>query len=314
MGGKGGGKKGPDWSQIFTWAADFAYKGWEALKGFWQVITPLINTIKDLWGYVVKVYDWAKAAIQPLWDFYKDQIKPWLDWVRDMLENTRTILLAAQGKLDELWNKLLNDVLGPLNDIIKDVTKIWTQIADVVSVFNASLAEKMLALESDLTAKYNAAIDAVYDKTIGQVKEILDIPLRKLNELEALYNLYVKTFTDKLEHIGNIIETTFEKPDVLKRTVIWETSMHWGVDLWNDLFSGVTPKVPATPSPEMQQLQVDPFIDKYIEDIFAEKVPGWEDLTKRIDEEIREKFYGEIIPQKTTITVPKLPGGAGGGY
>jgi len=299
---------------VFNAVSSLGSLCWTAVQNFAPLLTKAWDWIKGIAGVVSDMWKTVQGWIKPIWDFYRDNIKPVLDTVYSFIDTLKSIILAVEGRLDELWAKVTTEVLGPLNDVIKDISKIWTGIADVVSVFNAQLAEKMIALESGLTAKYKAAIDAAYDATIGKVKEHLDPVLRKLNELEALYNLYVKTFTDKLEKVGNIIDTTFEKPNVLKHDVLFTTSMHWGAGLWNDLFAGVTPTKPAAPSDEMVQLQVDPLVDKFIADVFAEKVEGWQDISKRIDEEIREKFYGELIPSKTQITVPKLPGGPGGKF
>jgi len=313
-GGKGGGGKKVAWSEVFTWASRFAEKSWEALKGAWQVITPLTTAIKDLWGYIAKVYDWVKGYIQPIYDFYKDYIKPVLDFVHTAIDWALKGLALVNGKLDELWKMVETDVFGPLNEIRKDVNKLWLDISGIVSIWNKELGEQMRSQEEKLDKKWHTMLDDIYKATIGEVKEYLEPIQKKINEIDANFHKYIDPITKTMEKVEKIIETTFEKPQVLKRETIFSTSQEWGVDLWNDLFSGVTPKEPVTPSLEMVQLKVDPVVDKYIKDIFAEKVEGWGDITQRIDEEIREKFYGEVISRKTEITVPRLSGGAGGGY
>ncbi len=323
-------------------AADVAQMGWLAslearLDALWAWVVAIAAFV---WGVMVVVYNafmawitplvlWLQTQVEWLWFevvwyltplfvtlqvFVETYIVPVIAWLQGLVFWLQAAMLLVQGKLEELINFVYNKVFKDVEELRANIIKVSDTLKDVASVFSKDLADKIQATEDKTLRLLDSYTRDIRDWAISTLHEATDPLVRKTNEISVLLNGFINQVKDRFKPIEDLIALTFEKPQVLKRETLGATSMLWGVDLWNDLFSGVTPIKPVTPSAETMRLQVDPVVDKYIEDIFAEKVGGWGDITQRVDEEIREKFYGEVIPRKTEIKTVKLGAGAGGGF
>lgn len=285
------------WEALLAWLYPFYVWAMGIINNY---ILPLLWTLQTWYLYVKEFIDtWVVPAVI---------------WLQGAVAWIQALMLLVQGKLEDLINLVYNKVFKDIEELRSNIVRAFDTIKDVASVFSRDLADRIQVTEDKFLTLLNSYTRDLRDWAISSLHAATDPIIRKTNEISVLLTGFITQVADRFKPIENLIAMTFEKPQVFKRESVFNTSMRWGADLWSDLFAGVTPIKPITPGEEMVRLQVDPFIDKFIEDIFAEKVEGWQDVSQRVDEEIREKFYGELIPRKTEIGVPRLPSGAGGRF
>ena len=304
---------------LWAWVVAIAAFVWGVMvvvaNTFIAWATPIIVWLQGIVAWLISIYQtWILPVVTWLQSMYTTYVLPVLTWLQAMVFWLQTAMLLVQGKVEQLITFVYDKIFKDVEELRANIIKVFDVIKDVASVFSRDLADKIQATEDKFLRVLDSYTRDLRDWAISSLHEATDPLIRKTNEISILLNGFINVVQDRFKPIENLIAITFEKPQTLKREVLFTTSMHWGAGLWNDLFSGVTPKEPITPSEEMVRLQVDPVVDKYIQDIFAEKVEGWQDMTQRVDEEIREKFYGEVVPRKTEIKTVKLGAGAGGGF
>lgn len=315
-------------------AADVAQFSWMAamearIDALWAWVTAIAAFV---WGVAVTMFNafvawaypiiiWAQMIINQyiipflfslqvlylqLQAWVITYIVPIVVWLQGAIAVLQVVILAVQGKIETLWNTVYTSVFGWVEDLRKNIAQITSKIADVVSVFDKKLADSIKATEDKFFKVLDVYTRDIRDQFLTGLHDTTAPIISKINQIDIILKDFISYSAGSFDKVNSLIGSPFEKPHTLHRSVIFTTSQRWGVDLWSDLFAGVTPTKPITPSEEMVRLQVDPVVDKYIEGIFAERDIGWKDISQRVDEEIREKYYGEVIPDKTKITVPEL--------
>ena len=281
----------------------------EALStgGIFAILFVLVDFIWQVYDFIRSIYNFIKPFTDSITAFVYKWIIPAINWLNVWITTFKNIILVIQGNLDQVIEDLYKKVFPGIEDLRKAIESTYNKVIDIVSVFSREAADKLAANRDELLRAIDKYTRDIRDELIYKIHEYTDPVISKLNEILIIIDTQKRDLLTRLKPVEDLIAITFEKPNVIKRETFQGTSQRWGVDLWNDLFSGITPTTPVTPSLERVQLKEDAVIDKYIEIIFAGKDGDWKDVSARIDEEIRELYYGEVILVKTKITVPKLP-------
>jgi len=313
------------------WVRDklFKYIGISGEEYAW--IGALQAQVAALWAWCVAFYAAIMAWFATVWAIFVAWITPlvtWLQWKMFFIETwiemyiiplvlwlqaatiwIQAAVLLIQGKIEAIINLIYTDIFGWLEDLRKGIGQVISVIKDVVSIFNRDLSDRIQVTEDKFFKLLDKYTRDIRDWAISQLHTYTDPIVSKINEITTEINKWATLATSTFDKLTTLIGATFEKPSVLKRDVLSSTSMHWGVDLWNDLFSGVVPPARKYPTDEMEQLKLDPFIESHIKAIFDMEAGDWADVSTRIDEEIAELYYGKVIPDKTKLNVPKLAPG-----
>lgn len=307
MGAKGdGGKKGPDWGQIFSWAANFAAHSWTALKDVYLVIKPMIDLIKGVIGIAIDVFNFVKDKLAWIYDFYKDWVKPWIDWVRGALEIVQATMLVVQGRIEEFIKVVYTDLFGDIEKIRADVLSMFDKVEDIISIFSEETAAKLQVFEDKLFMTLDKYTRDIRDELIGKLHEVTDPVLHKINEITLVIEGYLKPIASRFETIEKLINITFEKPQLLRRETLKITGLSYGMDLWNATFEGSTPALTEEEAAPFPFAMVPEWMQKAQENIIKGREGEWSDVEKRIEEELQEIITGEEVEAKTEIVVPEL--------
>jgi len=94
-----GAKKLP-FTLIFNAIKGLGSLNWIAIKNIFGVFTKMFGWVKDIFGVVRDVFSQVQTFLKPLWDFYRDYVKPALDFINDLLTGIKAVVYLVQGKVE----------------------------------------------------------------------------------------------------------------------------------------------------------------------------------------------------------------------
>ena len=286
---------------LFAWVASILAFIWGVMVVIWNAFIAWASPIITfLWG----IYNnWIKPVLSELYDVYKTWIKPTLDWLNTTVTWLKTTVLAIQGKIETLWNDLYTKTFGWLEDLRKDIAKITSTVIDVVAIFNKELADSIKAQEDKFFKFLDSFSRDIRDEFLNNLHDFTRPIIQKISEVEVNLKEITSYATKAGNLLNKILETTFQKPQTLRREILQTTSLHWGMDLWDDLFSGVAGPGEIPIVPDRPTIDLPALLEEQITEMLKEDKGKWADAYKNSQEEIYEAVTGKRLEHRTQVIV-----------
>jgi len=190
-----------------------------------------------------------------------------------------------------MLESLFPEVFSTIDEIKQDIQEIFGKVKDIVGVFSEELAAKIQATEEKLLRTISKYTTDLRDELIGKLHDITDPIIRKIDSITAVIEGYIRPIEEAFNRVKTIIETSFEKPQLLRRETMEISGLLYGEDLYDAMFRAGTTKIEREDEESLNQIVQEPLIED-MKWLIKEPEKGyWQDVEKEIvrqQEEVKE--------------------------
>lgn len=298
------------WGEEYGWLASLEARLnalWAWVASIWAAITGWIAAVYSAFvAWITPIVTWLQAKLLWLIGLYNTYVAPLLAWLKEIVTWIHATVILVRDGLEALVKDLYRKWFPEIEAIRREVNEIFTKIADVVSVFDEKLAEKVLQTREEFLARIDSVSRDIRDWALDRIHEFFDPIYHRVNAIVILLEGFIRSVEDRFKPITDLISKTFERPQLARRETVETTGLKWGSELYDSIYEGTTP----TPTPEEE---VGPtvetetkWVNNAIKSILMETMGPWADLARYIDEEVTEILTGRSLPRRTEIVMPEV--------
>jgi hypothetical protein len=274
--------------------------------GIFAIISAIIDFIWNVWSFISKLYEWIKPFIDGVTAFINKWITPAILAINVWITAAKDFLYIIQGKVEQVINDIYQKVFPGLDQLRDTIEAVFNAAKDIAAVFNVELSAKIAATETSFLHTIDSYTRDLRDLLIQYVHDYSDPVIRKLEEIDALFRSFTQPVLDRLQNLENILASTFERPNVIQRDILRDSSLRWGQALWEDLFSGIVTPSPIPIRPQVEEIHLPDILEHAIQEMLKDDKGEWADAYKNSQEEIYEILTGTTLAERTKVEVAKL--------